>query len=54
MEITSFKICYKIIQISMSLGNHGIKEDGVWEGKLGQILEVVLQYLAVEGFRKDV
>jgi hypothetical protein len=39
---------------TLSLGSHGIKEDGVWEGKLGRILEVVLQNLAVEGFRKDV
>jgi uncharacterized protein (DUF3820 family) len=38
----------------MSLGSHGIKEDGFWKGKLGRILEVVLQNLAVEGFRKDV
>ena len=38
----------------MSLGSHGIKKDGFWEGKLGWILKVVLQNLAVEEFWKDV
>jgi hypothetical protein len=38
----------------MSLCSPEIKEDGLWEGKLGQIvLVVVLQNLAVKGFRKD-
>jgi hypothetical protein len=36
----------------MSLCSPEIK-DGVWEGKLGPILVLVLQNLAVKGFRKD-
>jgi hypothetical protein len=37
----------------MSLGSTGIKEDGVWEGKLGQILVGVLQDLKVKVKVKD-